>query len=176
MTSPSCVKPPLSPPCYTPHVPNDDVLNSPPIDCYTRSNYAVVCRYAAPRSSPFSAITLPASGGAPETGYPVDPSASSMVMASRIIIPTAPGLEYDDNEQSTITAMVTSGGNDVIGRHYAAVMPWPPVGTCCTHIVHPPPVYTRYATSPSVTDGGAMTPFPPPAVTSSQSTNGPDYV
>jgi len=180
MTSSSSVKPPLSPPCYTPNSPNENEPGIlPSADCFTRSNYAVVCRYPPPGSSPFPSIALPDTSGnitdSNCTGYPVDASASSMVMAARIIIPSAPGPEYDDNENDSIAAMVT-GGNDVISRHYAAVMPWPPVGPCCTHIVHPPPVYTRYATTPNVTDCSAVTSFPPPVVTSPKLTSGPDFV
>jgi hypothetical protein len=186
LTSSTCSKPPLLPPSYTPHA-DDEVIGGPPppLDYYNRSNYAVICRYAAGGPTPFPIVTVPAPGcDGNRGGFPIDSTTPLVAVAGRVIMPSAPDLDDDDNDRDDDVTTIASGGSDVTGRHYAAVMPWPPVGPYCTRVVHPPPVYTRYATTPTTAaatapDSGEPTPHPTSAPVHSAPANvakGPDFV
>lgn len=153
---------PQLPPCYTPHPTLTSEDGLPSAYC-SRSNYALVCRYTP-------------AGSAHRFPFPVSRFHSSPAAS---VVPTAP--DMDDCDEDDDEGDFVSGGSDVIGRqnrrragrHYASVVSWPhgvAVGQCCTRIVHPPPVYTPYATNPppplaptatADVSSVAMTSFPP---------------
>lgn len=170
---------PWSPPGYTADE-GGSIPDSLPTDYYNRSNYALVCRYPISGSSSFPVVAMPivsdgVNGG--RSTYAVD-SSTIMDVAGRVVMPSAPGLDDDDSGEGIVSAMV-SAANETVGRDMAAVIQWPPIGgPCCTHVIHPPPIYTRYATPPTGTDSGANKSYPttPSQGSSANSVKEADFV